>query len=322
MRVHHQIKHHEPSNTLHVIAVVSNPVGYKSRYELFKKFRSHMEAQNVNLIIVELALGQRDHQVTESDNPNHIQVRGNSELWHKENMINIGFSRLPLDWEYAAWIDGDIAFLNPNWVHDTLNALQHHRVVQMFQDCVDTGPSGEVLQVHRSFGYQYVNVPEKMALANNGYYGKGVAFPHPGYAWAIRKDAFNGIGRLIDWAILGSADHHMAWAFIGDVKKSVMAGIHPKYMDRLLAFQSRCDHFIQKDLGYVPGIITHDFHGKKKDRKYQERWSILLDHGYDPDTDIKYNSHGVLELDGRNIKLRDAIRQYLRQRNEDSIDLE
>ncbi len=312
---HHEINHHHPSNRLNVIAVVSNPVAYKSRYLLFKKFQAYMATQDVNLIIVELAMAHRDFEVTESGNPNHVQVRAHTELWHKENLVNAGFAALPHDWQYAAWLDADIEFLNKDWVHDTLNALQIHPVVQMFQNAIDMGPDGQALQTHTGFGYMYA---KGMPMGK----GKGYYFPHPGYAWAIRREAYDGIGRLVDWAILGAGDHHMAWALVGKVAASLPQGLHPNYVKKLLAWESRAEHFIRRDLGYVPGTITHFFHGKKKDRKYTERWSVLLDNNYDPEKDIKFNHWGVLELDGRNHGLRDGIRRYMRARHEDSIDLD
>lgn len=308
----HHLEHEAPSGQLHVIAVCSNPVMFRSRYELFRKFVAHMSRFNVNLIVVELAFGQRNFVVTEAGNPNHVQVRGSTELWHKENLINLGFQRLPANWEYAAWVDADVDFLNLNWVHDTLQALQHHPVVQLFQDCIDTGPTGEIVQTHRGFGYQL----------SQGQItpGKGYAFPHPGFAWAIRREAFDGLGRLIDWAILGAADHHMAWAFLGQVQRSIPSGLAPSYLARLAAFQRRCAVHVRGDVGYVSGLLVHHWHGKKRDRRYVERWDVLTKNGYDPDTDIRLNSHGVLELEHHKPRLRDEIRAYMRQRNEDSSD--
>lgn len=314
----HVIEHHKPSSTLHVIAVISNPVRFKRRYELFKNFQAYMLTQNVNLICVELAFGDRDFVCTQKDNPNHVQVRGKTELWHKENLINLGFQRLPTDWQYAAWIDADVEFLNTNWVHDTLNALQHHKIVQVFKDCIDLGPSGGVIQTHRSFGYQYVNgAPMETTLDYD------VKFPHPGYAWAIRREAYDGIGGLVDFAILGAADHHMAWAFIGNVARSVpKVGMAPNYLGKLKVFETRSETHIKRDIGYVPGTIQHFWHGKKADRKYIERWSVLIKNKYDPETDIKKNHFGVIELEEYKLGLRNDIRTYMRNRNEDSVDEE
>ncbi len=311
---HHKIKHHAPSPRLNVIAVVSNPVGFHSRYRLFKEFQAYMATQDINLVVVELAFAGRDFVCTEAGNPNHVQVRGHSELWHKENLLNLGFQALPEDWKYAAWIDGDITFLNPHWVHDTLQALQHHKVVQMFHHAADLGPRGELMQMHTSFGYLY-NSGAPMTPR------KGYSFPHPGFAWALTREAFESVGRLVDWAVLGAGDHHMAWALIGKAQDALPGGLHPNYVNRLMTWQSRAEHFIKRDLGYVPGTITHHFHGKKKDRRYVERWQVLVKNNYDPDRDLKFNHWGVLELDGRNNGLRDGIRAYFRSRNEDSIDM-
>lgn len=314
----HRIEHEASSNTLHVIAVVSNPVMFRSRYELFKKFLAHMARFDVNLIVVELGFGQRDFVVTKADDPNHVQVRGSTELWHKENLINLGFQRLPANWRYAAWVDADVDFLNLNWVHDTLQALQHHPVVQLFQDCIDTGPRGEIIQTHRSFGYLLASGE----LDPQSYhFGKGYTFPHPGFAWAIRRDAFDGLGRLIDFAILGAGDHHMAWAFVGKVERSVPGnGLHPNYLAKLKAFEARAAQHVRGDVGYVPGLLVHHWHGKKRDRKYVERWDVLTKNGFNPDTDMKLNHFGVIELEHHKPRLRDEIRLYMRQRNEDSSD--
>lgn len=314
----HQIEHHKPSPRLHVVAVVSNPVRYNSRYRLFKEFQAYMAKQDVDLHVVELALRGRNFVVTERGNPQHVQVRADTELWHKENLVNIGFSRLPDDWEYAAWIDGDITFLNQNWVHDTLQTLQHHPVAQMWANCIDTGPNGEVLQTHQSLGF-LKSTGQPFAGGRNQY---GLSYGHSGFSWAIRRDAFNGIGGLIDYAILGAGDHHMAWAMMGKVKESIPPKLSVSYLRRLQAFAARCDTHIKQDIGFVPGTIMHHWHGKKKDRRYSERWGVLINNNYDPDTDIKHNSQGVLELNGHNSGLRDDIRMYMRQRHEDSIDLE
>src|SRR6266567_1855283 len=142
---------------LWVIAVVSNPQRYRSRYHLFEKFKASVEKAGANLLIVELALGHRPFEMTQANNPHHVQLRTMDELWHKENMINVGISRLPADWQYVAWIDADIEFVRTDWVVEIVHQLQHYSVIQLFQSAVDLGPQGEVLQTVDSFMYSYVN---------------------------------------------------------------------------------------------------------------------------------------------------------------------
>ena len=82
----------------YVISVISNPARYTSRYDLYEKFEKKMLESGVKLLTVELQLGQRAFQVTDASNPFHLQLRSDDELWHKENMINLGIAKLPHDW--------------------------------------------------------------------------------------------------------------------------------------------------------------------------------------------------------------------------------
>jgi hypothetical protein len=300
---------------LHVVTPVSNPVRYHSRYRLYRQFEQHMLANpNVRLITVELAFGDRAFEVTEAGNPRHVQLRTDDELWHKENMVNLGISRLPADWEYAAWIDADIQFVNPHWAAETIHQLQHHKVVQLFQDAIDLGPTGNVLQAHKGFAWSYVSG------AKPSYVSGKYPFWHPGYAWAATKEAIDAMGGLIDWAILGAADHHMALAWIGEAKRSMPGGMSQSYRDGIMLFQDRCERHIGRDIGFVEGTILHGWHGRKVDRKYGERWDILIQNGFDPRLHLKRDHQGLWQLEEDRIGLRDGIRAYMRGRNEDSVD--
>lgn len=302
------------NQTLYVIAVISNFRRFKRRIELYHQFREHVESFNgIQLVTVEMVLGDRQYEVTTAGNPWNVQLKADSELWHKENMINIGVSRLPGDWKYVAWIDCDITFINTDWVQETLNQLQHHKIVQLWQTCTDLGPDGRVLKVEQSFCYRLQAGHNWMADRNEPY-----KFWHPGYAWAMRRDAWDQMGGLIDWAILGSADHHMALCWIGHWELSVPPRMGDVYKHTLEAFQDRCDGL--SNLGYVRGTIAHHWHGAKVSRNYNGRWSILINNAYDPIADIRRDYQGVLHLNGDKPKLIMDIQHYFQQRNEDGID--
>jgi len=301
---------------LWVVAVISNPQRYKSRYALYEKFKQSIENAGANLLTVELAFGNRPFEVTEENHPNHVQVRTDSELWHKEQLINIGISRLPSDWEYVAWIDADVEFCRPDWPSEIVHQLQHYDVVQCFQTAIDLGPDGEVINTFDGFAYSW-------ATGKPGPYSKGGSGPHwhPGFAWAATRKAINGLGGLMDFAVLGAADHHMAWAFLGKVIERSPKNVSEAYKKHLLIWQERAKNHIRENVGYVPGTIFHHFHGKKKDRKYIERWDILLRHNYDPELDLKRDWQGLWQFTHAGLRLRNDIRNYFKQRNEDSIDL-
>lgn len=315
-----------PDRNLYVVCCVSNPVRFSSRYRLYKQFAEHMAESGVTLITVEAAFGDRPFAVTDPENRWHVQVRGGaeSEVWNKESLLNIGFRHLGWqapEWKYAAWIDADTQFVRKDWACETVETLQHYSVVQPWATAVDLGPTGNAMSLAESFAFTWWNNP---GVKFDGYVGRrrnGTYIGHPGYAWAIRRDAYEKLGKLIDWCPMGSADHHMAWAFIGRLEEVLgRYATNVSYKRKAREFQKLCDCGIKSDLGFVPGTVLHHWHGKKRERFYVERDKALRDAGFDPSTDITYTPQGLLVLTGKNTALRDALRRYMRSRNEDSID--
>ena len=319
----------EPSK-LHVIAPITNSCRYSSRYHLFEKFEKMVLDAGAQLWVIEAAFGNRPHAVTHPDNPRHIQLRTNSEIWHKENLLNIAFSRLPSNWEYVAWIDPDVDFARPDWVNETLNQLQHFDVVQMFTTTHDLSPDYTIIKTHTGFVYRYKTGgfdPSSMNLMEMTTYAgtrklapKQPYYAHPGYAWAARRKAIEDLGGLLDYWIIGSADYHMAYALIGRAKQTINPEWSQTLKNELLEWEQRAEKYIKRNVGYVPGSILHHWHGKKKDRKYNDRYRILIENGYDPVYDLKRDSQGLWQLTDRSLVMRDQIREYFRSRNEDSID--
>lgn len=305
---------------LHVVTMISNPVRYKSRYALYKIFEEHMAKSGVNLWTVEVAFGKRPFEITQAGNPRHLQLRSFDEVWLKENAINLMIQRLPLDWKYVCWIDADVQFMEHNWLEETWHALQHYAVVQMWSNAIDTGPNGDAIFQHTSFMNCHVNGlpfgPMKKGQYSYGYAG------HPGYAWAANRYAMDYTGGLLDTAAAGAADHHMALGLVGRAKASLPDNIHPRYAEKVLTWQDRALYYLKKDVGYVPGTIRHYWHGKKRDRRYGDRWKILTDHHFNPDTDLVRDVQGLWQIDNRKEGLRDDLRAYFRSRHEDSIDME
>lgn len=310
---------------LWVITVISNPQRFKSRYELYGRFARAVEKAGGRLVTVEAAFGTRPHEVTQAGNPRHVQLRVHDEIWHKENLINIGVSHLPPSWRYVAWIDADVEFVREDWVAETVQQLQHYKMIQMFQHALDMGPQGDLMTTFDGFAWAFATGKEpphrRAPNAPNPYYGRGLRPNwHPGFAWAARREAFEGVGGLIDFAILGAADHHMAWALLGDVKVRTPKDISPAYLKHLLTWEARAQVAVRQNLGYMPGTIYHHWHGPKANRRYGERWEILLRHGYDPDLDLQRDWQGLHRLSDRGERMRNDLRGYFAQRNEDSID--
>ncbi len=304
---------------LHVVTAYANPLRWASRLKLQLAFEQEMLDAGVNLTTVECAYGNLPFVLPANPHINRIQVRAKTLFWTKENLINIGISRLPADWKYLGWFDGDISFRKPTWASDTVHALQQYEVVQPWSTCYDLGPNDEHLATYYSFCRQFWKKKPLWASSakfwtyENGPYN----FPHCGYAWAATRQAIEWVGGLIDTSG-GAADHHMALALVGQVDQTVPAGISAGYMAPLHLWQQRAVQHINRSIGYIEGGIEHTWHGRKEDRKYIDRWSILLENKFDPATDLKRNSFGVYELAGNKPQLTLDMDHYFRVRNEDA----
>ena len=341
---------------LSVVTVISNPMRYYMRQHLYHGFAKMVEEAGAKLYTVELALRDRHFEVTDPGNPQHIQLRSPDILWHKENLLNIGFRHLPHDAEYVAWVDADVQFARPDWVQETLHQLQIYKVVQMWSHNIDYGPDHQPIAQCGSLFASYMKnrnilqpinrkmpqpsvkpsaslaVPVAPAAHVSGALGtmsmlapeqeaSAPGMLHTGYAWAARRSAISDLGGLGDIGILGSGDRHMAYALLGQVQRSFPLGISKSYVDYWLRWQDRAEKHIERKVGIVPGTVNHYWHGSKQHRRYQDRWKILVEDKFDPNLDLKYDFQGVLQLTGRNQKLRDDIIQYFAVRNEDSSDL-
>lgn len=307
------IANNEPiESKLNVIIVVSNPCQFARRYILAREFikRIEEEEENVSLYVVELAYGSHRFHVTESGNKRHLQIRTNTApIWHKENMINLGVKYLlPKGWKAFAWIDADIEFESSSWALDTLKVLNGYKdVVQLFSHANDMNINCDTMNIFTSFGHQRVK--------ERKYGGKGANYWHPGFAYAITKKAYDKLGGLYQNAILGSGDNVMALSMINKGLKAINEASTDGYKEDILEYQSAASKL---RLGYIPGVINHYFHGSKANRKYNERWQILLKYNFDPKIHITTNQLGLLiPTKDCPTEMLDEIMEYFRERNED-----
>lgn len=324
----------------YVITPIINSPRYRVRAENYRKFKAVCDAAGITLITVECAFGDRNFEVTERDNPAHVQVRSLEELWHKENLINVAIAHITQiypDAREIGWFDSDqfpISITPRQWFEEIWHQLQHYEFVQCWEYLINFGPDGQPISAPQmSFMKTYAAAGFKIPKGKNvkhtlaGNSGM-VSLGRPGLAWAANRTALDRVGRLMDFCILGSGDWHMSHALVGGISPeggySAEALKLSAYMRRMLHYQEMCERWIKRDVGYVPVTVGHWYHGSKDDRKYGSRGQILINNGYNPDTDIKYDTQGLLQLEtweSRQITLRDQIRAYMASRNEDSIPL-
>jgi hypothetical protein len=283
----------------------------------------------VKLCVVELAFGDREFALTEdlngwADGEYHLRLRTDDELFFKENLINLGVARLPHDWKHMAWIDADVVFAKPDWADGIVQALQHYQWIQPWSQALDLDANHEMLATHEAFFHSWAQGYELPEFGGCGpYYGSpnptgGIHRWHPGYAGACRREAFDAVGGMIDWAILGAGDNHMAHGLIGRADRTLPDGIHPTYRRMVLEWQERAECKIQHNVGVLRGLLLHHFHGAKVNRKYWDRWKILVKHQFNPSEHLQRDWQGLWQLSCKApIGLRDDVRAYFRQRSED-----
>lgn len=331
---------------LYIILPYSNPFRWKTRRQLFNDTLGHLSVcPNVVPVPVELAYGARPFEVTSPDMPFALQLRTECEMWHKENLINVAASRLPVDAKYVGYCDADFHFTRQDWALEAIHMLQHHHFVQLFSSYSDLTAGGATsnaghrpYRMNSTFAWNFLHPEEframkQQAVRTDPYYGlavpRGEAFPFgyppgaPGGAWAWNRDSFDAVGGLLDTCILGSSDWHMAFGLI-DSSSSRLETEHTGqgYNKSIRAWQERASrlkfHHGKSPIGCVDNFAVHFFHGAHVNRAYGDRWQILVKYDFDPGTDIQRDYQGIWRWSGNKPALRDAVRRHLIDRDEDS----
>ena len=313
---------HEPwrpwseSQTLYVASAYSNPVRWRSRRTLFNDFRQHMAASpNVALYVGEIQYGDRPFEVTGAANPLDLQLRTTDEMWHKENLLNLVVQRFPADWKYGAIVDGDFHMTRPDWALEAVHQLQHYDFAQLFSSYAPLSADHRPTSTAPGFAYSYLTTRQAPSANLPSHVGA------PGGAWAFRREAFDQVGGMLDTCILGSADWHMAMALAGEPDRHwEVRECGDPYVRKIAAWTKRAEA-IKGNIGYIANHAIHHFHGPMSKRGYGSRSRILRDHRFDPDQDLRRDWQGLWRFAGNKPKLRDDIRAYFRERNEDSVDL-
>jgi len=300
---------------LHVIMVISNPCNYAIRYKLAKEFIQHMEDNNnVILYVVELVYGNQQYNITDSNNKRHLQLQTDQiPIWHKENMINLGVKKLlPNTWKAFAWIDADLEFDNPNWALDTLKILNGTKdIVQLFTNVFFLDDHGDTEILFTSFGYQYVKKTKR------AYTGYEISFWHPGFAWACTRELYEKMGGLYEYAITGDGDYYMENAMLGDYNSVFSEEASDDFRKSLQIYENKV---VGAKIGYVPGVLRHNYHGSVENRNYAMRAKILTSHNYSPSLHLTKDNNGLLiPTDDFPSDLKNTILNHFKSKKEDII---
>jgi hypothetical protein len=293
-------------------------MGWASRRRLYQEFRDRVgPLKDVEYRAIEVGYGKYD--LDWRDDYFLQQVASQDLMWHKENALNLLVTTLPATWRYIAWIDADLEFLRHDWVEATITKLQRYPVVQLFSTATMLDPSN---QPHDQKPGIAASTRTTRRHTAKGWINSTVLAGHPGFAWAMTREAYDHLGGFGDWGITGSGDYHMAAALFGELHYG-RADMTPAVQAKWEGWADRAKAF-EKNIGHVPGEIRHFWHGSKADRRYNERHFILknADPPYDPDMDIEPDpATGLWRFTAAGERLREPLRAYFAGRNEDGVEV-
>lgn len=310
------------SSDLWVISCYFNPCRYRTKRQNFDIFKKGMERSGVNLLVVELAFGDEEYELPESDQV--LRLRGNGVMWQKERLLNIAAATLPKDCTKVAWFDNDLIFDDPRWVERTSKALDKHVLIQPFTSCVrmergqrQYSPDGEIFE---GYTHSFERAPH---LARHGKFG---VHGHTGFAWAARRELFEECG-LYEPCLTGSGDHLMAHGFAGGFAQSQclphIIGDQPAYRQHFARWARRARDVVDGKIGSIPGTLLHLWHGDTVDRRYNEMNKQFMTFDFNPDQHLTYDESGLLEWsDEAPKRLRDWAETFFWIRREDGESIE
>jgi len=294
------------NKSLGIVCCYFNPLNYQSKYNNFIKFYNDLFAYHKDVLVVELK-----HPSTLLTLPDHIQshkVYCDQTLWHKENLLNIGISKLIREgFKNIAWLDSDIIFDDSYWVQDCIELLKRVKLCQLFSRVQSNNT------FHNGCVREWKETGSILPVAS--------AY-HTGYGWAARSDVLKSC-LLYDKSILGGADS-LIWlsSFSKKYNFSEIIKHHPikklnlnDFFQDFLSWSECWGDQIQGSVGHVYCPIKALSHGNTRDRNYILRYQYLIDSNYNPKKDITYKD-GIIY--SNNKLLNTLCLNYFKSRNEDN----
>ncbi len=296
-----------------VVTSYFNPANFQTKKQNYFQFREQFIKFKIPLFTVEQYFTKPDL----SNLSNVISLNGGAILWQKERLLNLAISKLPRNYKFIAWMDCDILFENWNWLEETIQQLKNFPVIQPYSKVYRLPKGIQKPQregsIWNSFGYVYRENPDLCLTGNFDLHG------HTGFAWVAKREVLK-FG-LYDRAILGSADHMMAHAFVGDWESPCIVRILGRMNPILKDFQTwakKVYSITQASISFVENTIFHLWHGEEQNRSYVSRNKILVQYGFDPQCHLKIGKNGLWEWKSKEERLIQFCKNYFISRQEDS----
>ena len=320
---------------LWVVTAYYNPARYRRRLENFHAFSRHL---NAPLLVVELA-NHGQHQLEHASCDRLIQLTGESHIWQKERLLNIGIAALPAHVKYVAWIDCDVVFENTRWLEQAVSHLETHGgFLQLFESVIHLpqqlhpAEHGSWFWLDKEALLREVSGASVAARGNYVIPANLFAREHhgqkkpmsasleesPGHAWAARISGVLEAG-IYDGNIIGGGDSILFHSAAGTLEH-LLDSRHcsPSHQSHIRTWKERAASAGLLDaLGFIEGDLLHFWHGDFANRRYRQRHQILFDAGYDPALDIRLAENLTWTWNDPRGYLAKAVRNYFHSRQED-----
>ena len=261
------------------------PFGSKLRFQNFERFAQGMIDAGVNLLTVELIYPWTTKRLPSLGNI--ITLEAGDILWHKEAMLNYGFSQLPESCDIAMYSDSDLLFSDPNWVEKLKALAQSHDIIQCFRRCNYLQEGNATRDPQRSFvsvAYNHSFGPNR---ARPSKYG--ALYGSPGGAWAFTKPHFRN-NPLYDRTPIGNADCIFADGVFDVLGHTTFLNeFSPDHQRDIMEWSQQLP--ANRSVTYLPVDVEHLWHGGLKNRRYDHLVTALRTHEFDPKNDIKKINH-------------------------------
>lgn len=292
------------------------------RLAAYREFRRRLA---VPLVAVELSFdGHFDLEPPDADIL--IRVPGDSVMWQKERLLNVGLDALPQHVDSVVWIDCDVVFLREDWPVELCRRLEHFEMVQPFSRLryLNREESPENL-ASNSDGW-FESIARKLSrgdLPDSAFrlHGESQRLKYaPGMAWAARRSTLAQLG-LYDAAVLGTGDKLMFAAAqaryhevaVATRMSSPQAGHYVRWAK--LFWES-----VRGRISYVEGDLLHLWHGDLANRRYRQRIRGLGEFNFDPDVDLARTPEGAWRWNSDKPEMHAYVREQMRQIHTDAIE--
>jgi len=223
-------------------------------------------------------------------------------LFQKERLCYLLEKKIPKSFTKLVFIDCDVVFDNLNWYNDLSDKLDSFNIVQPFSKAAWLNIEYNKL-VRKRVSVVFYDKLNSRTMDN------GMAWYHPGFAWAFQRKWFNTNG-IFQYALLGGGDRYNSISWIEDNSFFISECIKPaleEYRNQIKIKPTVC---------YLNGDILHLWHGDTKKRQYDTRMDIFKSIKDIRDI-IRVADNGLFELKDNSLKSK--ILKYFKNRDDDGL---